>query len=166
MIRQVEKIRAVVLERSVVYDVDPKLFACLILHESAGDAWAIRYENAFFNNYLATKKREDLAGHVPLEMPTLATEKRARAISWGLCQTLGDTARVVGFAEDYLSELCQIEPNIECGLKYFAKCLQKAGGSELWALQRWNGGGNPDYGKRVLGRRDRGEYSLILGNPN
>lgn len=113
--------------------------------------------------YVAGKSRAELIGHVPARLPTLTSEKNARATSWGLMQVMGQTAREHDFEDDYLTELC-IHPRkgIEWGCRYFAWCLERKNGNTGEALLKYNGGGNPNYDEEVIDRWIKQEYWELL----
>lgn len=94
--------------------------------ESAGDPWAMRYEPAFYERYVAGE------GHRP-------TEAKARATSWGLLQVMGQVAREFGFRGRYLSELCAPITNLDIAGKVLRKRYDQIG---TWdgALAAFNGG--------------------------
>ncbi len=95
-----------------------------VLTESAWDPWATREEPAFHRRYVGDGGRESWE----------------LAISWGLLQVMGLTAREIGYKERYLSRLC--DPAL--GLYYGAKYLRSRydGGDQTWAgaLAAYNGG--------------------------
>jgi soluble lytic murein transglycosylase-like protein len=104
--------------------------------ESSWNPWAIRYEPAFQEHYVAK-----------LNLPP--TESVARSTSWGLMQTLGESVYEIGYRGDFPA-LCDPATGIEWGCQLFAKKLSQAGGDYARALLLWNGGGNPSYGPDVL----------------
>lgn len=139
------------------YDLQPELVAAVILQESQGDAFAIRYELPFFLKYITGKP---LSGHIPKTI-SLATERHARAMSWGLMQIMGQVARELGFRGESLGELLIPETNIELGCRILNRHLEKTADVDA-ALLRYNGGGNKRYPKEVLSRIDSGEIREIL----
>lgn len=99
--------------------------AAIVWQESRGDPLAHRYEDEFYKRYVEAKDRAELIGHVPHGIPTLATEKRDRAYSWGLMQIMGQTARETGFTEDNLTALLDPSLNLDIGCKFLAKLHKK-----------------------------------------
>src|SRR5262245_59806469 len=76
------------------HGLDPALVCAICHHESEGwQPWAFRYEPAFYAKYI----------EVMVSLP--ATEKRARAFSYGLMQIMGQVAREQGFTGKSLGEL-------------------------------------------------------------
>jgi Transglycosylase SLT domain len=106
----------------------PTLVCAIVEQESAWNPWALRYEPAFYDKYIATSltaRRPDLVNAAKLiagndvrgeeasrlgaltspEIPADPTESRARAFSWGLMQVMGQVAREHGFT-GALASLC------------------------------------------------------------
>ena len=129
--------------------LDPALVCAIIEQESAWNPHAIRYEPAFFAKYVAP-----LFTNNKVKPPT-NTEAQSRSISWGLMQVMGQSAREVGFAGQFLSELCDPAVGIEVGCALFACKLRFAEGNISRALQSWNGGGSPYYSAEVESRMAR-----------
>jgi soluble lytic murein transglycosylase-like protein len=127
-------------ERALSHGLQPELVCALIEQESTWRPWAIRYEPAFFQRYIVT-----------MNFPNIS-EGIARATSWGLCQVMGQTARELGFAETYLSQLCDPWVGIHYGCMKLRECYAKTGIDDAAALQRYNGGGNLKYSAQVLAR--------------
>lgn len=107
--------------------------------ESSWNPWAIRYEPAFRQRYVAQ-----------LGLPP--TEEIARSMSWGLMQVMGETAREAAFSEKFLSTLCDPATGLEFGCIVLAGKFRLAAHDASQALQLWNGGANPDYATQVLSR--------------
>src|SRR5712671_40083 len=74
--------------------LDPALVCAVVEQESSWNPFAIRYEPAFFEKYIA-----------PLNLGN-ATDARSRSFSWGLMQTMGQVAIEAGVTVRFLSELC------------------------------------------------------------
>lgn len=124
------------------HDLDEALVCALCEHESEGwNTWAMRYEPAFFQKYVA-----------PLYAASKisATEAYARSFSYGLGQVMGQTARELGFANEFLSELCDPPVGLEYACRKLAKAMELAHGDITAGLLRYNGGGNPNYANLVL----------------
>jgi len=130
---------ALAKQKAAEHGLDPALLCSLAHHESGNwQPWAIRYEPAFFDRYLAPLKGIS------------DTEKRARAFSYGLTQIMGQTARELGFAGDYLAELCDPTTNLEFGCRKLARCMDRVNNDKRAALLAYNGGANPTYPDLVL----------------
>lgn len=124
--------------------VSPQLMCAVIEQESSWDPWAIRYEPAFMTKYVAPQYT---AGKFS------ATEAYARAMSWGLAQIMGATARELGYAGVSLAELCDPKVGADWGVRDMKRCLDRAKGDEAKALLGWNGGRNVNYAAEVLARK-------------
>jgi len=107
--------------------------------------WAMRFEPAFESRYVKPA--------IPT-MPT--TEEMAEAVSFGLMQIMGETAREFGFKGRYLTELCDPATGLEYGCRKLRRCFDNAAGDVGAALLHWNGGSDPAYPSRVVARV--GEY--------
>jgi len=135
------------------HGIDWRLVAAIVAVESNGDYMAIRYEPGFFDRYVAGNDRAELNGHVPKSIPTLSTERKLRAFSFGLMQIMGQTAREQGFARDNLTELLKPSINLNQGCSYLKHLHDKRTSDLLSPRARWyeavakyNGGpANPQY---------------------
>lgn len=100
------------------HSIPAGLIAAICQVESGFDTDAIRYEPDFFTTYILPCKFK------AIEPCSFRTEQRARSMSWGLMQVMGQVARERGFAGPFLSALCRPELGIEYGclqLRHFAK---------------------------------------------
>lgn len=155
-----------VISVALKYSLDPELIAGIIKQESDGNHLAFRFEPKFYERYLLGKTRQDLAGFVPLSLPTLATELMARASSWGLMQLMGDTARwAADIRNPYLTCLIDPEINIEAGSRYLHRLLKAhaARGQRdqvIAALTQWNG--SPAYPWLVIDHIKEGRHLKFL----
>lgn len=123
--------------------VDPALFCALCEHESAGWQWAaVRYEPAFYARYEATNPIHGLS----------ATELTMRATSFGLGQIMGQTARELGFAGTFLTELLDPVQGLDFACRKLGHCLGLHAGDVRLALLAYNGGSNLAYPDLVLAR--------------
>jgi soluble lytic murein transglycosylase-like protein len=122
----------------------PELVCALVEQESGWNPWALRYEPAFYEKYIAPQIARGPIADV--------TESRARAFSWGLMQVMGQVAREHGFADASLASLCDPAVGLEIGCRVFATKLAAAEGNVTRALLLWNGAGNRDYPAAVLAR--------------
>lgn len=153
-------IAPLIIDASKATGIAPTLLAAVIHQESGGSPYAVRYEPAFFKKYLETKTRKTLEGYVP-ERCSFETEVRMRSTSFGLMQIMGQVARERGFKGEFLTELVDPKTNIKWGSEFLQTLLLKHSDTEK-ALLRWNGGGNKDYGKEVLGHVASGACHYLL----
>jgi len=119
--------------------LDSALVCAVCEQESAWNPWAIRYEPAFYDEYVR-----------PLKLSS-DTEAHMRSVSWGLMQVLGQVARERGY-RDELAKLCDPDVGLAVGCDVLKAKLAEAGGNIHDGLQRYNGGGNPLYAEQVMGR--------------
>jgi len=138
------------------FNLPVRLIQAMILIESGGLPWAMRYEPAFFDKYVAPREIK------PLRPCSEATERRGRATSWGLMQIMGETARSVGFDRPYLSELCAPDVGLLWACSYLGRLRDRFLVSHDWAavVAAYNGGPgavlgpesftNPEYPRKVL----------------
>lgn len=134
---------ALVSKYASKYGLDPAIVCAVCEQESAWNAWALRYEPAFYARYIEPMTKNAK----PLE----PTEAQGRAFSFGLMQVMGQTARELGFSRPFLVELCDPDTGVEFGCRKLQQCFAIHGDPET-SLLAYNGGGNPDYGKQVLAR--------------
>ena len=120
----------------------PEVVCAIVEQESSWNPWALRYEPAFYEKYIAPQ----IARGNIVDL----TESHARAFSWGLMQVMGQAAREHGFNGASLAALCDPAAGIEIGCRVFAAKLAAAEGNVARALLLWNGGGNQDYPAAVL----------------
>jgi soluble lytic murein transglycosylase-like protein len=130
---------ALAKQTALRHGLAPEIVCAVCEQESSWNPWAIRYEPAFRQRYVA-----------PLGLP--ATEEIARSMSWGLMQVMGETAREAGFSDKFLSALADPATGLEFGCVVLAEKFRLAEGNAFAALESWNGGGNPDYASQVLAR--------------
>lgn len=115
----------------------PALVCAVVERESTWDPDAERFEPGFLQEYI-----------VPLKL-TCPTEAYARSCSRGLMQVMGQSARERGFLGK-LSTLFYPYCGLLWGCKHLTFKIQHAGGNLPLALERWNGGGNPNYAAEVF----------------
>lgn len=149
-----QKLGPIITEIGAKYEVDPDLIAAVIWQESRGRPYAFRYEHGFYNKYIDGKSTQRLGGYWP-KLVSENSERRARAISWGPMQLIGQTAREIGFDKEELTSLCDPREGIEYGTKFLAKKLAETK-NEARALLAFNGGGNPNYPSEVLLHKSSG----------
>lgn len=114
------------------YEIDAGLILAIILTESSGNSWAIRYEPEwrFFNepaHWASTLKISP------------ETEQHLQMFSWGLMQIMGATARDMGFTKE-LQKLCAPNLGIEYGCKYLRRQLLRYSGQTISAIAAYNAG--------------------------
>lgn len=134
------------LARSIAQEqgLDPALVCGIVEQESGWNPYAVRYEPGFYRRYLASRYPDGPG-----------TEGTCRAISWGLMQVMGETAREAGFDASSLAALCDPATGLQIGCRVFKGKLEKAKGDVVKALLRWNGGSNKQYAAEVLRRVSR-----------
>lgn len=161
-----EYLGEIVNHNALANDLRPDIVMCVIIQESGCNTFANRYEPFFYDHYLANKNRDQLSGWVPKigELPNLPTEKRNRAMSWGLMQVMGDTARWCAKVNyPYLTTLCDPEKGVDVGCRVLSYYLGKAKGNYRTALAMYNSGVTPtitgwDYADEVISRLQAGEH--------
>lgn len=150
----------IIIANAKLTGISPMLIAAVIHQESWGNIYAVRYEPAFERKYLSKKTKSTLEGYVP-KVCTLNTEIKLRATSFGCVQLMGQVARERGFKGEFLTELFDPQLNIKLGTEFLQALLLKHESTEK-ALLRWNGGGDPEYGKKVLRHIDTGDCQYLL----
>jgi soluble lytic murein transglycosylase-like protein len=138
-----ENLSLIALARQIgaKHSVNPSLVCAVIEQESGWDPWAMRFEPIFERRYIRPA--------LPL---TPSTEELSLAISWGLMQVMGATAREHGFTGRFLNALCDPEVGVSVGCVVLLDKLNKAKGDIRKGLLSWNGGANSDYAAQVLAR--------------
>ncbi len=126
---------------AVRHNVPPEIVCGIVTRESSWNPWTVRYEPQFFLKYVAP---------LYIAKQFTATEAYGRGMSWGLMQVMGETAREKGFTGEFLSELCDPEVGLEWGCLDFAHMMAISGGSVNAALEKYNGGANPNYAAEVV----------------
>jgi len=126
---------------AVKHSLNPALVCAVIEQESGWNPWAMRFEPAFERRYI----------HPALPLAP-STEELSLAISWGLMQVMGETAREHGFTSRFLNALCDPGIGVSVGCTVLSGKLDKAKGGIRKGLLSWNGGANNDYAEQVLAR--------------
>jgi soluble lytic murein transglycosylase-like protein len=137
--------------------IDELLVCAIVEQESGWNPWAVRFEPEFERQYIR-----------PSLVVAPTTEELSLAISWGLMQVMGKTARENGFQGRFLTALCDPETGLAVGCRVLGKKLQLAKTDVIKGLYLWNGGSNRNYPSQVLARRTNYESFLPKthsGNP-
>lgn len=122
-------------QAALAHQLPGDLVCAVCERESSWNPNATRFEPAFQKHYVDKL-------HLP------PTEAKQRATSYGLMQLLGEVARELGYKGD-IPALCDPATGLEWGCRHLANKLREAHGDMHAALQRWNGGGNPNYAQEV-----------------
>ena len=153
---------------AAAHSLDPSLVCAIVEQESSWNPWALRYEPLFFAKYVAPLYTNNKIN---------ASEAYARGFSWGLMQVMGQVARENGYANPFLSALCDPADALEIGCRVLRKKFAAAANSSTAqatpptpahsaggtppaqgdltarALLLWNGGNDAAYPVQVLARR-------------
>lgn len=118
-----------IIERAVLnHGLEANLLEALVIMESAGRAWAYRYEPGYYARYLAGKAK--WRGQIPERI----------AASYGLCQLMYPTALEHNFPYADPEFLFVPSINLEFGCRVLGKLMDWARGDVLRALAAYNGG--------------------------
>jgi soluble lytic murein transglycosylase-like protein len=150
----------IILSAAREHQVEVGLLASIIKIESDGEPLAIRYEAKFFGKYIKPYTLHELPGYHPKVCSNI-TEKYLRSCSFGLCQVMGNTARIYGFRGEWLTQLLDPAANVPIGAKILRDMVDKTETLEE-ALLRWNGGSNKKYPDKVLKIREAGEWHALM----
>ena len=102
-----------------VAEIDPLLLGSVVMTESRGNPWAMRYEPAF--------KWEMKPAQFALQLGiTVNTETELQKFSYGLCQLMGALCREMGFT-GMLPQLLDPVINLSYGAKHLKKLLVQYG---------------------------------------
>jgi len=93
-----------------------EIVAAVVGVESGGNAWAFRYEPAFYERHVAGNPSVR-----PKAPCSLDSERQALATSWGLMQVMGSTARGLGFQGPFLSALTDPAIGLDYGCRLLAQ---------------------------------------------
>ncbi len=126
---------------AATHGLPPDVVCGQIERETNWNTFAVRYEPGFLARYVMP---EYTAGKLNV------TETYMRAMSWGLGQVMGQTARELGFAGESLAELCDPPVGIEYLCRKLAACVKTHPGDIDAALLAYNGGANPAYSHEVM----------------
>lgn len=146
-----QEIIALARQKATERGIDDALVCAVCEQESGWNPYAYRYEPLFFAKYVAPLYTQNKLS---------ISEAYARAFSWGALQIMGQTARELGFANTFLSALCDPATGIEWGCRKLAHCLDLKHGDVEQALLAYNGGSNVNYPEQVLARKAKYEIPL------
>jgi hypothetical protein len=129
------------------FKFDPLLILAICEQESSYNEHAIRFEPKFYRRYVE-----------PGDRPPSA--ELLLSFSYGLMQTMGLTLDEQGYfvdcelAGDYASAIDRYFVDPELQIEQGCTCLKRKQGDKgtLFALLRYNGGGNPQYPQEVMAR--------------
>ena len=154
------------------YKLEFELVCAVIWQESRGNPWATRYEHAFYQRYVEPLGRDELPGFVPEPYRvSLSTEKRLRAVSYGLMQLMGETMRESGFRKNDLTRLLIPAINLEYGCRHLQYLIRRASADTYetrirMALAAYNTGRtlheNTQYDDKVLRHIMTGAYNEMF----
>lgn len=116
------------------HGLPPGLVIAIVQVESNGRHWAMRYEPAFYGQYVKGQQ------HTVYAPCSRVTEEMGRATSWGLMQIMGQTARELGFKGVYLTELCDPAVGLEWGCLYLSRKVVRYQGNLEAAVAAYNAG--------------------------
>lgn len=150
--------RDLIMAKASKFGFPHLLLASMVVVESSGITWTVRYEPGFYDRYL---RIAEITAHRPC---TSETERRMRATSFGLLQIMGQVARERGYQGTYLTGLCDPEVGMEFGclhLSWTRARLAKIGIIDTASLcAAYNGGigavkgpgncTNPEYPAKIL----------------
>lgn len=119
--------QTLITEAARRHGLPESLVAAVVDVESGGDAWAIRHEQGFYDRYV-----KDDASVRAVRPCSLDTERRARAMSWGLMQVMGSTARGLGFDGPFLSRLTDPATGIDYGCRLLARLRSRDFAKHGW----------------------------------
>lgn len=150
--------RTIIERQAHASGLPAELVAALVLVESSGNPWTVRYEPGFYDRYMKIAEPKTI---IPC---TKETERRMCATSFGLLQIMGQVARERGFKGTYLTKLCDPETGIKYGCSHLAWTvvrLARKGITDLASIcAAYNGGvgavraagdyRNPEYPAKVL----------------
>lgn len=97
--------------------VNRDLVKAIVMTESAGNTWAVRFEPAW-------KYFTEVQSHATKSRVSFETERTCQAMSWGLMQVMGAVCRELNF-DGNLTMLCQEDIGLKYGVKKLKTLLKK-----------------------------------------
>lgn len=154
MIKALPNLREEILKAAEPHGLDPDLVHAVVLKESAGMPWAVRFEPKWRYFYFVNE-------HASRLYQSVDTERVMQMTSWGLGQVMGSVAREYGFS-GWLPELCDPQTNLKYVCMHLKKFLIKYG-NESAAFAAYNGGhANKTRGGMFANQRYVDDVDLIL----
>jgi hypothetical protein len=134
------------------YSLDTALVCSVIDHETGGtwDPYTTRNEDGFFEHYIVNPDGTYKITIPPDSIRSHSTEARTRAMSFGLMQVIGETARENGLSPRYITSLCDPDIGVDMGCKILSAKIKAAGGDIAKGLALYNGGSDPTYAPAVM----------------
>ena len=139
-------------EAATAVGLESDLVEAVVISESSGNPWAIRYERHY--GYLVdvrTRKPfrpltelEQRSERAPADFVSLAgnadQEWISQQASFGLMQLMGALARELGFRGPFLTELCRVDVNLRLGCLHLSNLMRWAHGDVQKAVGAFNAG--------------------------
>src|SRR5271169_5283955 len=123
-------VSAAIVSASTRFGVDPCFLAAIVMQESSGNTWAVRYEKDY-RWLMDVETGKPFTGSMnPATFPapdgvSSWTEWISQHTSWGLGQVMGATARDLLYAEKFLSGLCDPATGAEYAARLIARIMEK-----------------------------------------
>lgn len=144
--------REQIQRHAVRHGLSPLLIAAIVQVESGGDpfawnpepryrwVWDVRRNTPF----RGLTPGESASSTPPGDFFTLAGDRDqewwGQRASWGLMQLMGAVAREHGFRGPYLTQLVDVDINLDLGCRHLAKLIRRADGNEDLATGMYNAG--------------------------
>lgn len=122
----------IIKAKAAEFSLDPVLVGAIIMQESGGDLWAVRFEPRW-NIFL------DPVRFAKMNRISELTEKNFQACSFGAMQVMGTVMRERGFKGNW-GQAFDIDINLGCGCRHLNFFLSRHAGNELDAISAYNCG--------------------------
>ena len=132
VMRQLQRFQSHVFDNSNKYEIPAELINALIMVESSGNPYAMRYED----HYRWLYNVDQIVGSMGLHRDT---EVQAQKTSWGLLQVMGAVARELGCKKRFLTYLLDPKIGIEYGCMHLKNLYNRHGSWER-AVSAYNFG--------------------------
>lgn len=114
-----DELKPYIIKWGEKYGVSPDIIYGVIMKESGGIPWAIRYERNYRWLYEPNKVKPSIC--------STESEEMLQKCSWGLMQVMGAVFREYGFT-GWLTELAtDVDRQIQYGVKHLSKKIKKYG---------------------------------------